>query len=151
MNPLRGRVLRAVQCCSSLLGDFHFHVCIEESVWLVGSSRFESAHSSSIFTQTWRECAPWRNSQKNERETRIKRGCPLAAHEILADSRKARTHRKLLKIEGKEKLPGVGPPTPGVGSAARAARDRYFLTRTRALLAENALFVQLAEHPKTDG
>jgi hypothetical protein len=56
-----------------------------------------------------------RNSQKNERETFTERRRARPAHEILADSRKARTHRKLFKIEGKEKLLGFGPPTPGVG------------------------------------
>lgn len=54
-------------------------------------------------------------SEKNERKTFTERRGARPAHEILADSREARTHRELLKIEGKEKLPGFGPPTPGVG------------------------------------
>jgi hypothetical protein len=45
----------------------------------------------------------------------LKEAALFAAHEILADSRKVRTHRKLFKVEGKEKLLGFGPPTPGVG------------------------------------
>jgi hypothetical protein len=53
--------------------------------------------------------------RKNERKIIIKRSGPLAAYEILAASRKARPHRKLFKVEGKEKLLGIGPPAPGLG------------------------------------
>jgi hypothetical protein len=53
--------------------------------------------------------------RKNERKIVIKRSGPLAAYEILAASRKTRPHWKLFKIEGKEKLFGIDPSTPGVG------------------------------------
>src|SRR5208337_5581531 len=76
-------------------------------------------------------CAPWRNFQKNEREAFTERRSARQAHEFLAAASSARSYRKLFKVEGKEKLLGIGPPTPGVGRAARAARDRYFLRSTR--------------------
>jgi len=69
--------------------------------------------------------------RKNEHKILIKRSGARPAHEILAAASPARSYRKLRTVKGKEKLLGIGPSTPGVGSAARAARDRYFLTRTR--------------------
>jgi hypothetical protein len=68
-----------------------------------------------IIAQNAGACAPRRNSPKNERKTFTERSRPLAAHEFLAASRKVRTHRKCFEVAGKEKLLGIGPPTPGVG------------------------------------
>jgi len=98
-------------------------------VLLFQSSPLASATSSWIFAQDWGACALWRDSQKNERETFIKGRGTHQAHEFLAASGTSRSYRKLFKVEGQEKLLGFGPPTPGVGCTARAARDRYFLTR----------------------
>jgi hypothetical protein len=89
--------------------------------------------------------------RQNEYKILIERSGAPPAHEILVASCKARPHRKLLKVEGKEKLLGVGAQTPGVGCAARAARDRYLLTRTRTHKAQRAKLLDRRPIPLTTG
>jgi hypothetical protein len=52
---------------------------------------------------------------KNERETFTERRGARYADEFLAAASPARSYRKLFKVEGKEKLLGIGSPTPCVG------------------------------------
>jgi hypothetical protein len=91
----------------------------------------ELASSSRFSLKLGRMRPSWRNSQKDEHETCTERRGARPADEFLAAPGTVWPYRKLFKVEGKEKLLSIGPPTPGVGCAARAARDRYLLTRTQ--------------------
>ena len=66
---------------------------------------------------------PVEEFSENERQIFIERRGARQAHEFLAAPGTVWSYRKLFKVEGQEKLLGFGPPTPGVGRAARAGRD----------------------------
>jgi hypothetical protein len=50
-----------------------------------------------------------------ERKILIERSGSPPANEILVAPGTARSYRELFEVERKEKLFGIGPPTPGVG------------------------------------
>jgi hypothetical protein len=58
---------------------------------------------------------PVEKFSEDEHQTFTEKRGARSAHEFLAAASAARSYRKLFKVEGKEELLGIGPPTPGAG------------------------------------